>query len=138
MPRTRKAHNAESQFTQKAIAELAHDIITYGHEDSGFWDRLSEALLIKVLPAGVDAALEKIRDMKISPEKYSGELQGLDEPSIRDSVLSQVECSLSAHIRRVQSVFPPHALKEIYRAWRERQAERQSRRICPTCRRPFW
>jgi hypothetical protein len=138
MPRVKKSYDAVSESTQEAITELARDILTYGHMHSDFWNQLSEALLIKVLPAGVEAALERIRAMKMSPERYSSELLGLEDTFIHRMVLLRVEDALSAHITRLKSVIPPQALKEMYRRSGERQAERQSARICPTCRRPFW
>jgi hypothetical protein len=67
---------AETKSPQEAIAELARDIVMFGTVDHRpiFWDLLSEALLIKVLPAGPEAALEKIRSMRLAPQEHAEDL----------------------------------------------------------------
>lgn len=75
----------ESKPSQQTIAELARDILMFGTVDRRptFWDHLSEALLIKVLPAGPQAALEKIRAMRAAPQEHGEELAAFpSEPKI--------------------------------------------------------
>ena len=105
------------------IAEFARDILMFGTVDRRptFWDQLSEALLIKVLPAGPQAALAKIRSMRAAPQEHAGELAGLpSEPKILTGVLAQAEGALEAHLNRVETWIPRRAVEELYRARRER------------------
>jgi hypothetical protein len=87
--------------------------------EPGFWDRLAEALLIRVLPAGPDAALAKIRSIRAFPEDYAKELAGLpSEPNIIHGVIAEAEGALAAHLRRVETWIPKGAVAELYRASR--------------------
>src|SRR5215467_13778311 len=75
----------QSRPPQQGIAEFARDILMFGTVDRRptFWNLLSEALLIKVLPAGPQAALEKIRGMRAAPQEYAEELASFpSEPKI--------------------------------------------------------
>jgi len=113
----------ESKPSQQTIAELARDILMFGTVDRRptFWDQLSEALLIKVLPAGPQAALEKIRAMRAAPQEHAEELAGVpSEPKILIGVLAQAEGALDAHITRVETWIPKRAVEDLYRARRER------------------
>ena len=113
----------ESKPSQQTIAEFARDILMFGTVDRRptFWDLLSEALLIKVLPAGPQAALEKIRSMRAAPQEHAEELASFpSEPKILIGVLSQAEGALDAHITRVETWIPKRAVEELYRARRER------------------
>src|SRR4051812_48160965 len=84
-----------------------------------FWDQLSEALLIKVLPAGPQAALEKIRAMRAAPQEHAEELAGVpSEAKILIGVLAQAEGALDAHITRVEAWIPKRAVEDLYRARR--------------------
>jgi len=74
-------------------------------------------MLIKVLPAGPDAALEKLRSMRASPENHAQELAGfLSAPDIIYGVIAEAESTLAAHLRRVETWIPKGAVKELYRA----------------------
>ena len=85
------------------------------------WDLLSEALLIKVLPAGPQAALEKVRAMRAAPHEHAEDLAGIpSEPKTLIGVLAQAEGVLDAHIKRVETWIPQRAVQELYRARRER------------------
>lgn len=92
MARTKtSAKKTESRLPQQEIAEFARDILMFGTVDRrpGFWDLLCEALLIKVLPAGPQAALEKIRAMRAAPQEYTEELANFpSESKILSGVLS--------------------------------------------------
>lgn len=124
MARTKTtAKRAESKPPQQAIAEFARDILMFGTVDRRptFWDLLSEALLIQVLPAGPQAALEKIRGMRAAPQEYAEELANFpSEPKILAGVLSQAEGALAAHNERAETWIPKGAVEELYRARRER------------------
>ena len=112
-----------SRPPQQVLAEFARDIIMFGTVDRRptFWDLLSEALLIKVLPAGPQAALEKIRGMRAAPQKYAEELANFpSEPTILSGVLAQAEGALNDHLQRVETWIPKRAVEELYRARRER------------------
>lgn len=77
----------ESKSPQQTIAEFARDILMFGTIDRRptFWDLLAEALLIKVLPDGPQAALEKIRSMRAAPQEHGEELAGFpSEPKNLD------------------------------------------------------
>ena len=124
MARTKTSHKkAEPKSPQTTIAEFAHDIVMFGtvdHEPT-FWDLLTETLLIKVLRAGPEAALVKIRSMRVAPQEYAEELAEFpSEPKILCSVIAQAEGALAAHIRRVETWIPKRAVEELYRARRER------------------
>lgn len=113
----------ESKSPHQAVAELARDILMFGTVDRRptFWDLLSEALLIQVLPAGPQAALEKIRGMRAAPQEYAEELATFpSEPKILAGVLAQAEGALAAHIERLETWVPKRAVEELYRARRER------------------
>src|SRR5262245_65785161 len=114
---------AETKSPPEAIAELARDILMFGTVDHRptIWDLLSEALLVKVLPAGPEAALEKIRSMRFAPDEYADDLAWLpSEPTILCGALSQAEGALAAHITRLKTWIPKRAVEELYRARRER------------------
>jgi hypothetical protein len=118
----RVATKAKPQSPRDGIAELARDIVMYGTvpRESGFWDRLAEALLITVLPAGPDAALAKIRSIRACPENHAEELAGFpSEPNIIYSVIAEAEGALAAHLRRVEAWIPKGAVEELYRASRQ-------------------
>jgi hypothetical protein len=86
-----------------------------------FWNVLCEALLIQVLPAGPEAALTKIRNMRSAPQDHAEELaQFPSEPKSLAGVLAQAESDLAAHIRRLETWIPKRAVQESYRARRER------------------
>jgi hypothetical protein len=107
---------------RQTIAEFARDILMFGTVDRRptFWDLLSEALLIKVLPDGPQAALEKVRGMRATPQEHAEELADFpSEPKILSAVLSQAEGALDAHIKRVETWIPKRAVEELYRARRE-------------------
>jgi hypothetical protein len=113
----------ESRAPQHAIAEFARDILMFGTVDRRptFWDLLSEALLIRVLPAGPQAALEKIRAMRAAPQEPAAELAGFpSELRILIAVLTQAEGALDAHLKRVETWIPKRAVEELYRARRKR------------------
>jgi hypothetical protein len=113
----------ESRLPHQAIAEFARDILMFGTVDRRptLWDLLSEALLIKVLPAGPQAALEKIRSMRAGPQEHAEELAGFtSQPKILTGVLAQVEGALDGHLKRVETWVPRRAVEELYRARRER------------------
>ena len=113
----------KSRAPQQVLAEFARDILMFGTVDRRptFWDLLSEALLIKVLPAGPQAAREKIRGMRAAPQEYAEELANFpSEPTILSGVLAQAEGALDAHIKRVETWIPKRAVEELYRARRER------------------
>jgi len=117
----RVAKRAKPQSPQDGIAELARDIVMYGTvpREPGFWDLLAEDLLIRVLPAGPDAALAKIRSIRASPENHAEELAGFpSEPNIIYGVIAEAESTLAAHLRRVETLIPKGAVKELYRASR--------------------
>ena len=124
MARTKTSpKKTESRAPQQAIAEFARDILMFGTVDRRptFWDLLSEALLVRVLPAGPQAALEKIRAMRAAPQEHAEELANFpSEPKILIGVLAQAEGALDAHIKRVETWIPKHAVEELYRARRER------------------
>jgi hypothetical protein len=114
---------AETKSPQDAIAELARDILMFRTVDRRptIWDLLSEALLVKFLPAGPEAALEKIRRMRLAPQEHVDHLAWLpSEPTILCGVLSQAEGALVAHITRIKTWIPKRAVEELYRARRER------------------
>jgi hypothetical protein len=114
---------AEPKPPQESLAELARDIVMFGtvHHRPTFWDVLTESLLIKVLPAGPEAALAKIGSMRLNPQEHAGELADFtSEPRILAGVLSQAESDLAAHIRRLETWIPKRAVQELYRARRER------------------
>jgi hypothetical protein len=116
----------QSKSPQETIAELARDLVMFGTVDHKptFWDVLTELLLIKVLPAGPEAALAKIRSMRRNPQDHAKDLAEFpSEPCILGSILGQAQSDLSAHITRVETWIPRRAVDELYRAWRER---------CPT------
>ena len=113
----------ESRTPPQAIAEFARDILIFGTVDHRptLWDLLSEALLIRVLPAGLQAALEKIHAMRGAPQEHADELAGFpSEPRILTGVLAQAEVALEAHINRVKTWIPKRSVEELYRARRER------------------
>ena len=113
---------AEAESPQEAIAELARDILMFGTVDRRptIWDLLSAALLVKVLPAGPEAALEKIRSMRLAPQEQVDHLAWLpSERTILYGVLSQAEGALVAHITRITTWIPKRAVEELYRARRE-------------------
>ena len=113
----------ESKPPQQVVAEFARDIVMFGTVDRRptFWDLLSEALLIKVLPAGPQAVLDKIRGMRAAPQEYAEELANFpSEPKILAGVMAQAEGALAAHIERVETWIPKRAVEELYRARRER------------------
>src|ERR1044071_557950 len=113
----------ESKPPQQVVAEFARDIVMFGTVDRRptFWDLLSEALLIKFLPAGPQAALDKIRGMRAAPQEYAEELANFpSEPKILAGVMAQAEGALAAHIERVETWIPKRAVEELYRARRER------------------
>jgi hypothetical protein len=113
----------ESKPPQQVVAEFARDIVMFGTVDRRptFWDLLSEALLIKVLPAGPQAALGKIRGMRAAPQEHAEELANFpSEPKILAGVLSQAEGALAAHIKRVETWIPKRAVEELYCTRRER------------------
>ena len=113
----------ESKSPQRTIAEFARDILMFGTIDRRptFWDLLAEALLIKVLPDGPQAALEKIRSMRAAPQEHGKELAGFPaEPKILTGVLAQVEGALDGHLKRVETWIPKRAVGELYRARRQR------------------
>ena len=117
----RVAKKAQSRSPQDGIAELARDIVMFGTVPRvpGFWDRLAEALLIRVLPAGPDAALARIRSIRAFPENHIEELAGFfSEPNIIHSVIAEAEGALAAHLRRVETWIPKGAVEELYRASR--------------------
>lgn len=120
---TRVAKRAEPQSPQDGIAELARDIVMYGTgpREPGFWDLLAESLLIKVLPAGPDAALARMRSMRASPENHAEELAGFpSEQNIIYGVIAEAESALAAHLKRVETLIPKGAVEELYRASRRR------------------
>jgi hypothetical protein len=113
----------QSRPRQQGIAEFARDILMFGTVDRRptFWDLLSEALLIKVLPAGPQAALEEVRAMRAAPQEHAEELAGVpSEPKILIGVLAQAEGALDAHITRIETWIPKSAVEELYRARRKR------------------
>ena len=113
----------ESKPPHQAVAELARDILMFGTVDRRptFWDLLSEALLVRVLPAGPQAALEKIRAMRAAPQEYAEELANFpSEPKILAGVMAQAEGALAAHIERVETWVPKRAVEELYLARRQR------------------
>jgi hypothetical protein len=117
----RVAKKAQSRSPQDGIAELARDIVMYGTvpREPGFWDLLAEDLLIRVLPAGPDAALAKIRSIRASPENHAEELAGFPSaPNIIYGVIAEAESTLAAHLRRVETWIPKGAVAELYRASR--------------------
>ena len=124
MARTKTSpKKTESRAPQQAVAEFARDIVMFGTVDRRptFWDLLAEALLIKVLPAGPEAALEKIRGMRLAPLEHAEELASFpSEPKILIGVLAQAEGALDAHIKRVETWIPKRAVEELYRTRRER------------------
>ena len=117
----RVAKKAQSRSPQDGIAELARDIVMFGTvpREPGFWDRLAEALLIRVLAAGPDAALARIRSIRAFPENHAEELAGFpSEPNLICSVIAEAEGALAAHLRRVETWIPKGAVEELYRASR--------------------
>jgi hypothetical protein len=109
----------QSRPPQQGIAEFARNILMFGTVDRRptFWDLLSEVLLIKVLPAGPQAALEKIRSMRAAPQDHAEELASFpSEPKILSGVLSQAEGALGGHIKRIETWMPKRAVEELYRA----------------------
>ena len=112
----------ESRPPQQAIAEFARDIVMFGTVDHkpNCWDLLCEALLIKVLPAGPEAALAKIRSMRRAPQEHAELADFPAEPKILGGVLAQAEGALAAHITRIETWIPKRAVEELYRARRER------------------
>ena len=116
---------AQIESPQETIPELARDIVMAGtvYHRPTFWDLLCEALLIKVLPAGPEAALAKIRSMRLAPQQDSEDVAWLpSEPAILSGVLAQAESALAAHITRLKTWIPKRAVEERYRATRERYA----------------
>ena len=112
----------QSKSPQETIAELARDLVMFGtvEHKPNFWDVLTESLLIKLLPAGPEAALAKIRGMR-NPQDHAEDLAELpSEARILGSILAQAEGDLAAHITRVETWIPRRAVEELYRAWRER------------------
>ncbi len=123
MARTKTPPKRTESPPPQAITEFARDILMFGTVDRRptFWDLLSEALLIRVLPAGPQAALEKIHAMKDAPQEHARELGGFpSEPKILTGVLAQAEGALDAHIKRVETWIPKRAVEEFYSARRER------------------
>ena len=117
----RVAKKAQSRSPQDGIAELARDIVMFGTvpREPGFWDLLAESLLIKVLPAGPDAALARMRSMRASPENHAEELAGFpSEQNIIYGVIAEAEGALAAHLRMVETWIPKGAVAELYRASR--------------------
>src|SRR4051812_7567849 len=118
MARTKTSpKKTESRAPQPAIAAIAPDILMLGTVDRRptFWDLLSEALLVRVLPAGPQGALEKIRAMRAAPQEHAEEVANFpSEPKILIGVLAQAEGALDAHIKRVETWIPKHAVEELY------------------------
>lgn len=115
--------NAQIKSPQAMIADLARAIVMCGTVDHTptFWDVLCEALLIKVLPAGPEAALAKISSMRLAPQEHSADLAWLPSvPIIVSCVLAQAESALAAHITRLKTLVPKRPTQERYRARRER------------------
>jgi hypothetical protein len=113
---------AKPKSPQASLAELARDVVMFGSVDHRptFWDVLCEALLIQVLLAGPEAALAKIRSMRIAPQNHAEELARFaSEPRILAGVLAQAESALAAHIGRLETWVPKRAVQELYRARRE-------------------
>src|SRR5215469_7468168 len=107
----------QSKPPEDTIAELARDIVMFGTVDyrPTFWDVLTESLLIKVLPAGPEAALAKVRSRRLAPEEHAEDLADFpSEPRILSSVLSQAESDLAAHIKRLDTWIPRRAVEELY------------------------
>ena len=114
---------AQPKLPQETIAELARDLVMFGtvEHKPNFWDVLTESLLIKLLPAGPEAALAKIRGMRRNPQAHAEDLAELpSEPRILGSILAQAEGDLAAYITRVETWIPRRAVEELYRARRER------------------
>ncbi len=114
---------AQSKSPQETITELARDIVMFGTVDHRptFWDVLTESLLIKVLPAGPEAAVAKIRSMHVDPQEHAEELaEFFSEPKILSNILAQAESDLAAHIKRVETWIPGRAVEGLYHARRER------------------
>ena len=123
MVRTKTSPKKTASKPPHLVAEFARDILMFGTVDRRptFWDLLSETLLIQVLLAGPQAALEKIRGMRAAPQEYAEELATFpSEPKILAGVLAQAEEALAAHIERVETWIPKRAVEELYRARRER------------------
>ena len=117
----------ESKPPHQAVAEFAHDILMFGTVDRRptFGDLISEAVLIQVLPAGPQGALDMIRGMRAAPQEYAEELANFpSEPKILAGVLAQAEGALAAHIERVETWIPKRTVEELYRARRKREIAR--------------
>jgi hypothetical protein len=113
----------EPKSRQENLAELARDIVMFGTVDHRptLWEVLCENLLILVLPAGPEAAVAKIRSMRIAPQEHAEELAGFpSDPRILVGVLAQAESALAGHITRLETWIPKRAVQELYRARRER------------------
>ena len=111
MPRTRRKSQKATQSPYDAMCALARHIVSAGHPsyEPNYWDMKTESLLIRLLPRGIEAALERIRIFRSAPDEYPDELDFLLSagPVIVASVLAQAEGDLVAHIERTKW-WPPN------------------------------
>jgi hypothetical protein len=96
---------------EERLRNLARQIVTprYPEHVSPFWDEATAQLLVRLLPGGVDVALERVRSFRSAPDRQCDEpiFDLLADPKIASGILANAEYALSRYIDRRNSGFDP-------------------------------
>ena len=114
MSRTKtKREKPPTPSPEEALRDLARQIVNpcYTEHVSSFWDEATAQLLMRLLPGGVDVALERVRNFRSAPDRRCDEpiFDLLADPKIASCVLANAEHALSRYIDRRNSGFDPRS-----------------------------
>jgi hypothetical protein len=110
MNRTTSQRQKVNRSPSETNSDLARHIVSYGHppHEPHYFDIQTENLLIRMLPGGMEEALERMRTFRAAPNQSPEELgfQSWDPPEIVFSVVAQAESALAAHVERTTRRIP--------------------------------
>lgn len=96
---------------EEMLCNLARQIVNpcYPEHVSPFWDEATAHLLMRLLPGGVDVALERVRGFRSAPDRGCDKsiFDLLADPKVASCVLENAEYALSRYIDRQNSGFDP-------------------------------
>ncbi|SRR5712692_10544847 len=112
MGRTKiKRETPPAPSPEEVLRDVARQIVNpcYPEHVSPFWDEATAQLLMRLLPDGVDVALERVRSFRSAPDRRCDEpiFDLLADPKIASCVLANAEHALSRYIARRDSGFDP-------------------------------
>lgn len=112
MGRTKaKREKPPAPSPEEVLRNLARQIVNpcYPEHVSPFWDEATAELLMRLLPGGVDVALERVRSFRSAPGRRCDEpiFDLLADPKVASCVLANAEYALSRYIDRQNIGFDP-------------------------------